>query len=380
VHLPQLKVLPSTEAVTCTGKDHCKSCQLWTGNGGRCDGCTPDHKAKLSAEFQWCHKQCHSCTGYKATLTAICCRSPLKDIYLNAVTRSKNWNKPKLNFTAREQISFDRKAILYLNFSGIKFLMGDRPKSEYLVDHEVVAVAHSYVKGMGGDFFSDDLHDYLRLPKTTKIILLTMTIDDHLERSWEKELYGSPEEYEKVGISYWMPLAFSAWGDSARMYQYYQIMRTMYCTDVSQAHFYSGDTRPSGIYLDDLHLRALEKIPQVIFNVSFIDSKPALKGYLAYIKSWNDFAPKHLSFWFVGHQSPTLVHNIRKHTGDRDIYFISGKPLYNATTCRVLLKSGSERKIPKSIKVDKLKLLKENYERFEGIVDEYGRTLSQTSG
>jgi hypothetical protein len=118
MRLPQLKVIQEEvrEAVHCSQHDYCSSCNLFHKNGGRCEGCTKKHRADMKQEFNWCYQECHSCTGYKATVTAVCCRSPLKNMYLDAVTQNPDdWNKPLYTYTARERLQFKSKAVFHFS-------------------------------------------------------------------------------------------------------------------------------------------------------------------------------------------------------------------------------------------------------------------------
>lgn len=376
MRLPQLKVIQDEvrEPVSCTQHDYCSSCKLFHRNGGRCDGCTPQHRAELGQEFQWCHQECHSCTGYKTNVTAVCCRSPLKNMYLDAVTRNPdNWNELNYKYHDVDPIKYDRKAIFYFNY-GSAMRITDGGKKGHLVDHEVIAVSMKEVKAQGKSFITNDLHDYLCLAKKTKIILTTMVIDDHLERAWTECWYErQAEECERVGVKYWMPLAFSTYNKDARMHSYYQFCRTQICTEASRAHFFAGNV--PWMKLDDVILKGVEKIPQVMFNTQLLPSDvkdPRFVSFFARMKWWHELVPKKVSFWFVGSVTPTFVHNLRKMCGKRDLYFVSGKPLYLAIHGKRLKPSGSEEKLADEVRADKLELIHDNYAVFERIVNSYG--------
>jgi len=376
VRLPQLKVIQDEvrEPVHCSQNDYCSSCRLYEKNGGRCEGCTKKHRAEMRQEFQWCYQECHTCTGYKATVTAVCCRSPLKNMYLDAVTQNPdNWNEPKFEITARDRLEFKRKAIAHLsqkcNFTAT---VGDA-----FADHAVVATNMKVVvKPSGKGFVSDDLHDYLSLSKRTKIILTTMDIDDHLESAWREEFYADPALYEKVGISYWMPLAFSTFnGTDARMHHYYQFCRTYYAMERSKAHFVPAYYRVPGIRLDDLIMRALEKVPQIMFNAQFLGSKTSdnLRVQLGHVRSWHQFAPANVAFWFVGASTPTFFHNVRKLIGERDAYFISGKPLYMSLWGQRMKKDGNERDLTPDDHPEKPQLVADNFKTFRKLVKKWNK-------
>jgi hypothetical protein len=378
--LPVLKTVDGEkrESVDCDNGSHCAKCVLFEKNGGRCEGCTPKQRqAMVGHNFgEYCYQECHSCTGYKANITAVCCRSPLKNIYMDAVSGNPdNWNEPHYDFTEREQLKFDRKAVFYFNY-GSAMRITDGGKKGNLVDHEVMAVSLKEVKAMGGTFVSKDMHDYLCVSKKTKLILTTMVIDDHLERAWENTWYErQAEECTKVGFHAWMPLAFSAYAHEAKMHAYYQFLRTMRCTELSQAHFLAGYYATSpGFRLVDLVQRALEKIPQVMFNTQLMTNDVnVIKDQLVGFQQWHELAPAHTAFWFVGAVTPTWVHNLRKVCGSRDLYFVSGKPLYLAVHGKRMKPDGLEKKLLDHERPDKLELIHDNYAVFEHLVNTYAK-------
>lgn len=378
MRLPQLKVLQNEtrEAVSCTQHDYCSECKLYEKNGGRCEGCTPNHRAQLKDEFVWCYQECHSCTGYKANVTAVCCRSPLKNMYLDAVTQNPDdWNAPKYDYTERERLSFDDKAIFHFgNKVKASVVVGDALRKHAVVATNLKVVLKPSAKG----FVSDDLHDYLSLSKKTKIILTTMDIDDHLERAWSEGFYDRIAEYERVGVSYWMPLAFSTYTGDAKMHSYYQFCRTQFATERSKPHFYAGYYRPIGLRLDDLHMKALEKIPQVMFNAQFLGSAKSenVERTLRFIAGWHELAPKKTAFWIVGASTPTFIHNVRRLCGKRDIYYVSSKPLYMTMWGQKMRTDGNERDLTKEEHPEKPELVHENYEMFKSIVNTYNQVRS----
>lgn len=382
MRLPQLKVIQDTvqEPVHCSQHDYCSECTLFHKNGGRCEGCTKKHRAEMKPEFQWCYQQCHSCTGYKAVVTAVCCRSPLKNMYLDAVTQNPdNWNEPQYTYTAQEKLTFKNKAIFFFSQKcNSKAIVGDA-----LAGHSIIATNMKVVvKPSGRGFVSDDLHDYLSLNKRTKILLTTMDIDSHLESAWNEEFYARTDEYEKVGISYWMPLAFTTTGDrDARMHQYYQFCRTMLATERSKAQFFPAYYRGAGLRLDDLLMKALEKIPNIIFNAQFLGSAKSenVKITLSAIMKWHKFAPPTSAFWIVGASTPTFFHNVRKLVGNRDVYWISGKPLYMTLWGQRMKEDGNERRLSETPDEhpDKPQLIKDNYAMFKTLVERWDKGAAQ---
>lgn len=377
INLPKLAVLKDDdkiirEASTCQGKDYCTSCKLFKKNGGRCGGCSQQHKDVLTENFKWCYQQCNTCTGYppdKVQVTAICCRSPLKDLYLDQLAGS-DWNKPKFVFTKRPRLKFKQRAVFYISSGGVPGVANSHPSKLIVPEgaHEIVAVNLPCVWS-GKGFYSHDLHDYLKLPTKTKIILVQMCLDDLLERAWETGMYEKTEEFQKVGISYWMPVAVSAYRHEAHMHQYYQFLRMMRTTEVGKSWFASGSYRRKDMYVDDLILQAIESIPQVIFNTQFLVTDDILKQFLMEMRWFHQNCKPEVSFWFVGSATPRFVHNVRKQIGMRDAYFLSANVLMCGVKGKRLYLDGKSKKDPELGRWD---LLQENYHTFSRMVEEYG--------
>jgi hypothetical protein len=380
VRLPKLKVIQdeAREPVHCSQHNYCGECTLFVDNGGRCEGCTKKHRAGMGPEWQWCHQTCHTCTGYKAEVTGICCRSPLKTMYLDAVTQNPdNWNAPHYEYTKRPILKFDTKAVFHFGQKcNAKNTVGSA-----LMQHEIITTNMKVVvRPNGKGFVSDDLHDFLNLNKRTKIILTTMDIDSHLETAWEEGFYDRPELYEKVGVSYWMPLAFSTYGDrDARMHQYYQFCRTNIALSRSQAHFFPGYYQGAGLRLNDLILEALEYVPNVMFNAQFLGSAKTsvVKQTIGAIRRWHKLAPEYVSFWIVGASTPTFFHNVRKYVGDRDVYWVSPKPLYMALWGQQMRVDGNERDLEPHERPEKSQLVYDNYEMFRTLVKRWDKGAKQ---
>lgn len=351
----------------CQGTSNCVSCSLYSKNGGRCGGCTRDHADAMHPNFQSCYQQCHTCTGYKVNVTAVCCRSPLKDIYMGAVSKgAADWNHPAYTYKERPVLKFKQRAVFYISSGGVNTIA---PGDKRLVDesHEVVAVNITRVWGSNG-FYSRDLKDYLHLAPSTKLVLMTMCLDDLLERGWEKEMYADPQDIQRVGVDYWMPLSFSGYPKEAHMHQYYQTLRTLYVTEKMEAWWTTGDHNFPGINTDDLVQASAAKIPQMIFNMQFVNNDALLKYHLLFLKHYHKIIPAHVPFWLVGATTATFMHNVRLQCGTRDLYFLSAKPLYLASKGQQLALSGSSTKS----KLPKWDLLQENYRIFAKTVKEYG--------
>lgn len=370
MRLPSLRVLQEGETAAlsrCDGRmEKCQSCQLYKKNGGRCDGCTPQHFAKLGENFQACYTECNTCTGFKVSVPAVCCRSPLKESYFTAVTKgAADWNKPSYAYTKRPVLEFRNKAIFYVSSGGVNTITAGG-KELVKPGTELVAVNITRVWGSNG-FYSRDLKDYLHLPRGTRLMLTTMCLDDMLERAWNKEMYNDVEDLQRVGFDYWMPLSFSGYPNEAHMHKYYQTLRTLYVTERMKAWWTTGDHHLPGVETDDLILQAAASVPQLVFNAQFAGGD-SLKFHLLLVRHYHSIVPAHVPFWFIGASNATFVHNTRKQAGTRPLYFLSPKPLYLGSKGQEQLIDGSATKSA----MPKLELVQQNYEQFSNMIRQYG--------
>ena len=353
---------------TCEKGTACETCVFY---GQRCSGCTALHRQGFRGaftNFNACYADsCNACTGYKVRVPAICCRSPLRDTYLTAVTKgATDFNKPDYTYEERPRLSFKNKAVFYIATGGVNTIAEGRDLAP--PGAEIVAVNISRVWGRNG-FFSRDLKDYLRIPAKTKLLLTTMCTDEALETAWIAEFYSDPASYQKAGIDYWMSLSFSAYPEEAHMHQLYQSYRTMFCTERSHAWFATGDHFLTGIHTDDLILEMVEKIPQMVFNTQFVGSDlEHLKFQLKILKHYHALVPARVPFWLIGTVTPTFVANVRRHCGARELYFVSSRALYLCAKGRALLPSGHDQ----ASLLPKLELLHHNYSVFSKVVADHG--------
>ena len=350
----------------CRGQQ-CQECALhFKKPGGRCGGCTPQKRSGEAPSFLWCYKQCHTCVGFKIRTTGVCCRSPLRDMYMTAVSKgAENLNLPQFKFKQRAPLQFNQRAVFYISSGGVNTIASGG--KQLIGDHEVAAVNISRVWGSNG-FYSKDLKDYLHMSPNTKLILLAMSLDDLLERAWDKEMYADPTYIQSVGIDYWHPLSFSAYPANTHMHQYYQYLRTLYATEKSEAWFVSGDHYQLDMQFDDLFLQSVDAIPQVVINTQFISSDETLRWHLRLLRHYHKVAPARVSFWLVGAMNPTFMHNARAQCGTRAMYYFSSKPLYLASKGQELTLGGKS--IASSL--PKLELVQLNYEMFAKMVANYG--------
>lgn len=286
---------------------------------------------------------------------------------MRAVTKSTDYNLLPYVFQKRPRLKFNRHAVLSWIYGSPERLA---PHLMHLFpEHEVMATSLSFVKGKGNHFYQPDVKRYLKVHPNTKLILTTQSIDDHLERAWDREQYGG-ELYTEANIDFWTNLCFSFYAGEANMHAYYQFCRSLYSQEKGQGWFVQSHLPRQQFKLDDVIDRWLEACPQVMFNSQFSISSEDMRGEMLDAQWWHKRAPADVAFWFVGATTPEYMASIRKVVPDREIYWVSGKPIYNATNGKYLRVDGGEKKA--ALDVPKLDLLYHNVEIFESMVKKYG--------
>lgn len=343
--------------------DRCDKCPLNVANGGRCKTCS---SSKLAAcDFSYCNLGCNTCGGYDVDVPAVCCKSPLALPSLRRAAPGGNFQQPKFRYEPQDVIELESRAIVVARGGGVKSTVGP----PYVDEMDAVATTVPDVWSKKG-FFSNDLKDYLRVPKEKKLILLTTMKDDVLEDCWETETFGG-EEFERVGVDYWMPLTFSTYLNDGHMNRYYQMLRTLTSMQRGRAHFVSlpsADPNPA-LVVEDLWLEAVEKIKQVIFSCQFLVNDDLLRKKLTDIARWHKKVPESVPFWFIGMATPKFCHNVKKLTGSRRRYFVSANAFRLAGHGKQLLDSGGALKSPSMTKEE---LMFGNQRTFKKIVEKWG--------
>lgn len=357
-----LKVLnekPNTIYKCSDHPDRCSKCPINVGNGGLCKGCSSE---KLSACSQsQCDLGCNVCGGFKVDVPAVCCKSPIAKTFLIQAAPGGNYKKPSFTFTRRKAISFKSKAVVSARGGGINSSKGP----PYIDELECVAATIKDVWSPRG-FYSKDVKDYLRVPKSKKLIIISALLDDWLERMWDAQAFG--QDFEEHGIDYWMPPAFSVYNQDGHMNRYWQMLRTLHALQIGKGHFVPLPNT-SNFEIDDIYLDAIDKIPQATFNCQFAFNDERMIKALGVIRSWHQKVPKHVSFWMIGAGSPKFCRNIRKLLGDRDVYFVSANPFRLANHGKEMLPDGNGLKVDGVSKQD---LLFKNQRTFRSMVTQWG--------
>ena len=312
----KLKLDPLYNPISCTGaKSKCETCRIGPNGSGYCPGCHGHCGSKGPSQMATCHRGCMTCGGGEAapnTVPAICCKSPLADIALTAVERtSYNWTK-------RPLIDLRQRGIVVTQGS-----VGGRIKDPYPATTEAVAVNLRHVWSRNG-WYSKDMRDYLRIPSKTKLILLTMTHDDVLERAWDEQLH--EEDWGAVGFDYWQPLTFSFYHTDAKMNMYWQWRRTLLATEASKAWFAPFTPWLMTRKADAVTRECVKSVPQVMFNAQFLSGDGSLESYLRMLVRQHNEIPKEASFWFVGVSTRKVVRMFKSFLRGRQAYFLSTTP------------------------------------------------------
>jgi len=170
--------------------------------------------------------------------------------------------------------------------------------AERFPDVDAWAVPIYEVCSLNGVFYSEDLKDYLNLPKDRKLILSTYAPDDYQEMLWEKRYELNQEKYRKHGIDYWFPGHFSNYMDDNKLYQFLSVKR-------QQIH--AIDTRSQFVWFDlgqNIPIKFLNPIrdaASVLISTSQINKKdgslPILENEVRQADEW---FPKETAFFIVG--------------------------------------------------------------------------------
>lgn len=315
-------------------KDPCVSCAL---NDICVGGCCSNHSRCVQTT---CHQECNDCGGGDllrfegGNVPAVCSKAPLRELQLEQVRRES------YDFTPRDLIKHDTKSAVITQGS-----FGQTDGSFYPEGTEIVGVNIRHVWSSRG-WFSSDMKDYLKLPPGAKLLLLTATKDDVLERAWEFGVQHA--DFEAIGFDYWQALEFSTYGYMSRYHNLWTAYRLMESIELSRAHF--GQLIPVEVdraKRDKLGLFRVcaENIPQAVINCQFLSVK-RLDTFRRTLAAWKR-ALKGLplkALWFLGVVSPEMVYNIRMNFSAYDCYFLAVNPWLAAFKGDAFLRSGKLKK------------------------------------
>lgn len=333
----KLKVEPTLLPITCSGeKSKCDTCSIGPNGSGFCPGCN-GHCGMKGDSLMWkCNRECMTCGGGDAnpnTVPAICCKSPLADLALAKV------DKPFYNWTKRPVIDLDGQHGIIVTQGSV----GGRMKDPYPIETKAIAVNLRHVWSTNG-WYSRDMKDYLRIPRGVKLILLTMTHDDVLERAWDEELH--EEDWGAPGFDFWQPLTFSFYHSDAKMNMYWQWRRTLIAAERGKSWFSMSIPWHMTKKADEVAAIQKEAIPQVIFNAQFTGSDDDLMSYLRMVVRDHNATPKHVPFWFVGVSTRRIVRLFKSFLKGRELFFLSTTPWLSGHKGAEYVVTGQGRRSP----------------------------------
>lgn len=284
-------------------------------------GCCESHETCVQ---KTCYRNCDDCGGgpilrYQGgNVPAVCSKAPLKDVHLSQA------RKASYKFDQRALIKFKGQSIIITQGSP-----GRVQGSPYPDGCEAIAVNLRHVWSSRG-WFSRDMRDYLAMPDGMKLILLTSTHDDVLERAWENEVHNT--DFESYGFDYWQCVEFSAYGDMSRYFNLWASYRCLTAHEAAKSHF---AVLPALQVLDTSKPKALEPwiqcseaCPQLLQNWQFSSTRnPAqFRSMIAGMKQLLRHMPSIKSLWFVGVVSGSDAYNIVLNFSDYTCYFLAVNP------------------------------------------------------
>jgi hypothetical protein len=264
LHLPSLK-LDKSIPQTCDGS-RCAACPL---HGNLCRGCgsNPAETCGTQASCNTGCNQCHGEVDAGHLITGVCCKSPLAPSALRQIqTLGSLKYLPKPQF---KEFPDER----------IPTLLDRHHNSPAPVN----AVSMHRVYSKKG-WKSADIKDYLKLDKSTKLILNTVMRDDYLDNFMDLRWYDSVEQ---VGFDYWSPLLFSMFINESQMQKLMSMWRIMRNLQDSGAHFVPFLGFYSRLNLQEELHRAVKSVPNVFINASHgSEQQEAQMRIFGYVKKY----------------------------------------------------------------------------------------------
>lgn len=344
----------SEKPLTCNS-EKCTKCPIGPSGKGFCSGWSAEScGANGFCKMRTCHRECATCGGGEFapnTVPVVCCKTPLSNLLVSKVEHDKH------NFFPRPKIDLKQRLIVVTQGS-----VGARVKEPYPQETQAIAVNIRHVWSSRG-WYSRDMKDYLKLRKDQKLILISMTHDDVLDKAWDMRLH--EEDWSEVGFDYWQTIAFSYYGDESRLNQYRQFHRLLTAAERSRAWFASESplrlTRKTSPIIADM----ASKIPQVMFNAQGCYKPTDLVDVLNNARRTDHVVPKNVAFWFVGFGAKKFIQTAAKFFAHRDTYFLSPGPWLAGHKGKLYTEDG---KI-KPCRIPKEELVVENQRRYMRMLD-----------
>jgi hypothetical protein len=315
ISFPILKTSTAEPLAQCAkNPDRCVKCPLFISK--TCAGCTANGGTPRCQQSD-CYKDCANCGGYKVSTPAICVKSPLAPIMVPKVEQVQ-WNR----IPPGRVLHAKNRAVLVM--AG-----GKRPMFRTAIDSkryeniEVVGTSLWRVWSSKRGWFSDDLKDYLGVPKHVKLFVTTLVYDDALERATDQNAIASLRD--RHDIDAFDPLGYSIYFDESIMNQWFSWRRTLRGLEDTGGDYIDGMPLPFS-NTDDMK-RLVEKIPQVLFHFSSVSMKEAFfKTACRRVAFLHKFLPRHVSFWFSGPSNEALIRILKKLSPGREKWFLCSAP------------------------------------------------------
>lgn len=266
----------------CSGSICCSTCFWLDHQGGYCSGCDSLYQQRCIKQI--CDFNCFTCSGGRHAHVVGCCgRSP-------ASWREK-WREllayPVPHYTPEP---------LHIKCQLIPIIHSVRKYRipEQFPQIDAWAVPIHKVANQKGEFYSDDLKDYLGLPLGRKLILSTSAPDDYQEMLWER---GPQIDYRRYGIDYWFPAHFSIYDDDSKLYQFASAKR-------QQLHVISTSSQfvwfRLGEHIPIEFLSAIRSAPSVLISTGQMYSKHNQDILRKEVQIADEWFPAGTSFFVVG--------------------------------------------------------------------------------
>lgn len=343
--------IPEKRQVCNVATRRCDGCHLFKANGGPCGGCSEHCTTKV------CNTQCGTCGGHEPEYVgAICCKSPLKDVALLSVDKEYAFKKV-------DPIVPAHKAVLVVIGGKSSVCPNESP---YDPGWDTIAVNLRHVWSARGGWYSQDLKDYMMIPKEKKLVLLTAMYDGVLDEAWKQDLF---DGFREVGFNYWAPLVFSIYGQSPSMSQWWNHKRTEYSLHASEGHFWAGDIASADFPgAKEQYKRAMAAVPNVIVNMQLLDSSEAgLRNTFVCLRRLHEMMPPHGVLWLTGVGTKRLLKIALVAAPGREVVTTSTAPWIVPHKGKLLTRAG---KIERLRDRPKKELLFESQKNFLNMVDD----------
>lgn len=301
----------SSTSNKCGGSIWCSTCFWLDRQGGYCSGCDSLYQQRCLKQI--CNSNCFTCSGGRHARVVGCCgRSP-------ASWRQK-WREllayPVPHYTP-EPLDIKCQLIPIIH-SVRKYRI-----PEQFPQIDAWAVPIHKVANQKGEFYSDDLKDYLGLPLDRKLVLSTSAPDDYQEMLWER---GPEIDYRQYGIDYWFPAHFSIYDDDSKLYQFASAKRQQLHAISTRSQFIWFRL---GEHIPVEFLTAMSSAPSVLISTGQMYSKENQDILKREVQVADEWFPAKTSFFVVGGRQHFSVSIQRRYYELNSQWLIRGLKGYN---------------------------------------------------